>query len=336
MTEINIQPEDQAVFNRLKSTGRITHGLRRAMTQRWNKCAICDLAVSPGRPAFAGYGVNDAPLLVGSCCARQLAELATPVYWTDSLNLSIDDEQRVWRFMDFAKFVAMLRQRGLYFARADKLEDRFEAAVGLANREPDWDRHYLHFFREAVTTAPPGYAPPKLGTDEIEDTAKRLLKDLKSISSEARSMLVNCWHANDIESEALWRLYCPSGTSGVAIRTTVGKLWDLCAPDAKAIVGRVHYKDFRRSFAPHNPIERIYCKRQSLSHENEVRIVLANERRNPLPGKILPCDLTVLIDEVVVSPFAAPWLAEVVSNVISKFGYAFGARPSELLDEPFY
>ena len=156
VTEINIQPEDQAVFDRLKSTGHITHGLRRAMTQQWNKCAICNIAVSPGRPAFAGYGVNDVPLLVGSCCAGQLAELATPVYWTDSLNLSVDDQQHVWRFMDLAKFVAMLRQRGLYFARADKLEDRFEAAVGLAYREPDWDRHYLNFFREAVTTAPPG------------------------------------------------------------------------------------------------------------------------------------------------------------------------------------
>jgi hypothetical protein len=76
---INIQRADQAVFNRLKSTGRITHGLRRVMTQQWNKCLICNHVVLGGRPVFAGYDAENTPLLVGACCAERLAELATPV-----------------------------------------------------------------------------------------------------------------------------------------------------------------------------------------------------------------------------------------------------------------
>lgn len=333
--EIDIQPEDQAVFDRLKSTGHITHGLRRVMTQRWNRCIICERPILNGRPAFAGYRANGTPLLVGSCCAGYLAELATPVYSSGTLNLSIEDSHPVWRYMDFAKFVAMLQNGGIYLPRADKLEDRFEGALGLARREPDWDGFYLKHFRKAVTTAPPGYPQPDLTDERIEIEAARLLKELKSGETRYRKVLVSCWHANNVESEALWRLYCPPPTPGIAIRSTVGRLWDASAQDASAVVGRVHYLDFNRAFAVNGP-ERIFCKRLSLSHEQEVRLTLRNTEKSIAAGKMLECDLSALIEGVIISPFAPPWLAEVVSRVISGLGYAFEVRQSELLDEPFY
>ena len=34
---------------------------------------------------------------------------------------------KIWRYMDFTKFVSMLENGGLFFARADQLEDEFEA-----------------------------------------------------------------------------------------------------------------------------------------------------------------------------------------------------------------
>ena len=335
MVGINIQPEDQAVFDRLKSTGRITHGLRRVMTQQWNRCVACDLRVLSGRPAFAGYDETGKPSLVGACCAERLHELATPVYMTDTHNLSVDDDQSVWRYMDLAKFVGLLQQGGLYFPRADTLEDRFEGAVGLARREVDWNNFYLKFFREAVATAPPGYPNPDLSDDRIKAEAERLLSQLKSGSLETRNMLISCWHANEVESEALWRLYCPPSTTGVAIRTTVGRLWDATAQDATAVVGRVHYLDYRSSFSRLGN-ERIFCKRGSLSHEREVRVVLKNDYQNPTMGKILPCDLNAVVLEVVVSPFAPSWSADMVSDLIHRYGYAFALRRSELMDEPFY
>jgi hypothetical protein len=237
--------------------------------------------------------------------------------------------------MDFAKFVAMLKQGGLYFPSADQLEDRFEGAVGLARREHYWNSHYLDFFRSAVITAPPGYPQPNLSDDRIETKAQRLLKEFKAASSRVRSLLVSCWYASEVEAEALWRLYCPPPTPGLAIRTTVGCLWDATAQDASAVVGRVHYVDFRRSFATHDK-ERIFCKRLSLSHEREVRVKLDNDHQKPVLGKTVACDLNALIEEVIISPFASVWFADVVSEVIGKFGYKLKVRSSELLDEPFY
>lgn len=62
----DIEPEDQLVFDRLKSTGRITHSLRRLMTAQWNTCSVCDHIAFPGRPLFAGYGEGDEPLYTRS------------------------------------------------------------------------------------------------------------------------------------------------------------------------------------------------------------------------------------------------------------------------------
>ena len=305
------------------------------MTQQWNRCVSCNHQIPKGRPAFAGYEAGGIPLLVGACCAHQLRELATPVYWTGTLNLSVEDSQSVWRYMDFAKFVAMLQQGGLYFPSAHKLEDPFEGALGLARREPDWNEYYLDHFRKMVVTAPPEFSEPDFSEERIESEAKRLLEELKAGSLRARSLLVSCWHANDMESEALWRLYCPPPTPGVAIRTTVGQLWEATAQDASAVVGRVHYLDFRHSFATIQN-ERIFCKRRSLSHEREVRVTLQNDYENPVKGKTHTCDLSVLIEEVTIFPFAPLWFADVVSGAIEKFGYAFEVRQSELLEEPFY
>ncbi len=177
MTHIDITKDDQKVFDRLKSTGRITHGLKKLMVNQWNICCVCDTEIPKGRPAFAGYDANTNPIFVGACCANHLIEFATPTYWgvTHTLNVGIADSTQIWRYMDFAKFVAMLSQKGLYLARADRLEDPFEGASGLARREGEWDAFYLNFFRAAVASPPFGSSVADLSPEYIESEAVRLL-----------------------------------------------------------------------------------------------------------------------------------------------------------------
>ena len=335
LSSIDIQPEDQAVFDRLSSDGKITHQLRRVITQQWNVCVSCGRPIPEKRPAFAGYTHDKKPLLVGACCSEKLVRLASPIYWTGSINLSISEEQSVWRYMDFAKFVALLRQQGLYFTSAKNFSDPFEGAIGLANNQEKWDNHYLEFFREAVSTEPSGYPKVENLKQELEGEARRLLEEMKMFSPHVRNALVSCWHENDDEFEALWQLYCPLLGPGLAIKTTVGDLWDATSEAGHAIVGRVKYMDFREGYASIQN-ERIFCKRRSLSHEREVRIVIQNDRRDPTDGLELPCDLEKLIHEIVVSPFAPPWFLGVLADTIEKFGYSLNMRPSSISEEPFY
>lgn len=335
MTEIDIRPQDRFVFDRLKSNGRITAGLRKMMTQQWNLCIVCGASPERGRPIFAGYDVENMPLVVGGCCGAKLNELATPVYWTNSLNLSVSDDKHVWRYMDISKFLAMLNQGGLYFPKAENLDDKFEGASGLARRESEWDNFYLDCFRNLEMPHSPENDFTARTSEEIEADAQRLLKSIKSIANHAKNLLVSCWHQNDLESEAIWRLYCPPPVPGVVIRSTVGQLWDACKDEQTAVVGKVHYMDFRKTFTSIQD-ERIFQKRLSLSHENEVRIVLKNDRRNPVEGRLLNCDLEKLISEIIISPFAPQWLLDVVASSIEKFGYSLDVKQSELLELPFY
>jgi hypothetical protein len=95
-----------------------------------------------------------------------IAELATHVYWWWEVDKRCEPETRLWRYMDFAKFVAMLEHRSIYFARADMLDDPFEGASG-----------YLDFFRRAVSTAPDQKEPPS--SEHVEQEAARLLREFQ-------------------------------------------------------------------------------------------------------------------------------------------------------------
>jgi hypothetical protein len=98
---------------------------------------------------------------------------------------------------------------------------------------------------------------------------------------------------NNVESEALWRIYCSPGAPGVAVKTNVTRLWGASRNEQNANIGKVHYIDFTKHFAAGD--QRIYCKRSSLAHEKEVRAVLPNDLENSLDGFLLPCDLNDLI-----------------------------------------
>lgn len=50
------------------------------------------------------------------------------------------DSERVWRYMDLAKFVALLLRRELHFTRLDCLEDKFEGTLPLQFRQAVMDQ----------------------------------------------------------------------------------------------------------------------------------------------------------------------------------------------------
>ena len=334
MTDIILKKADKDVFRRLNSTGRISNALRRVMTQQYNRCNLCGEAVEHGRPAFAGYSDTNEPLVVCAECAEALKELATPVYWSGTPDLSVDEDQALWRYMDFSKFVAMMQQDGIHFTRASNFDDPFEAAAGVASREAVWDKYYLEFFKKAVTTPPPGYPPANMTEIELDKEAERLLGQIKSAYASARDLLVCCWHLNSGESEALWKIYCSPGAPGVAVQTNVVRLWNALENEAGCNIGRVQYIDFKKSFSSGD--QRIFCKRSSLAHENEVRSVLPNDKKKPLDHHLVHCDLNELVEGVVVSPYAPPWFKKVVEETVSKFGYGFCVMASEIIEAPFY
>ncbi len=304
------------------------------MHESYNVCRSCGKRLARDVAAYAGYAQDGSPLYVGYCCQALISELATHVYWWWKVDKRPDLSTPLWRYMDFAKFVALLEHRAIYFARADRLGDKFEGASGIAERRPKWEAFYLDIFRESIRTAPGATesAPP---VEEVESQATRLLREFNAIAEQDRlRTFVSCWHANSVESEALWRLYCPPPTVGVAIRTDVTALKESLGDDPDIEIGRVQYVDFRKSFAGIH--DRIFWKRKSLSHEAEVRAVIQRFEPQDLPGLSVAADLPRLMQAVVPSPFAPEWFTALLKATMVRFEVEAPIFKSELLSEPFF
>lgn len=316
----------------MKSTGRFTKELKRLRAASYDECRTCGTKLPTDKPAYAGYDKDGLPLYVGDCCSSVVCELASHIYWWWTADKRVEPNEKLWRYVDFAKFVQILETRSLFFARADRFEDNFEGASGLAERQAEWDNHYLDFFRNAVRYPPANATSPS--EDIVEREAKRLLGDIKkSIEIEWQTTFVSCWHSNSGESEALWKLYCPNGSTGVAIETSAGRLFDaLDAPDIE--IGKVQYIDFKMSFSGFH--DRIFWKRKSLSHEAEVRAVLKKRPIEEAAGLARPVDVEKLCISIVPSPFAGSWFPSLVEALVARYGYTIPIGKSELLGEPFF
>jgi len=207
----------------MQSTGRFTAELRKLTHYSHDHCSRCGQKLKKGIAAYAGYAMDGSPLYVGDCCKDEMSELASHIYWLWENYKRPTPSTPLWRYMDFAKFVSLVADKTLYFSRADLLGDRFEGARGVASREPEWRNFSLEYLRHAYETVPGDH--PKLSDVEIETETQRLYREITAIGvREVKQTYVTCWHENTGESEALWRLYSPPPSAGVAIYTEFGDL----------------------------------------------------------------------------------------------------------------
>lgn len=160
-----------------------------------------------------------------------------------------DGSVRVWRYLDLAKLIWLLRKKQLYLSRLDLLDDPHEGSTPQV----------LVQLREKQFT--------ELG-------AAHVLPQLSALSQQnRRSTYVSCWQWGNEESEAMWRLYCPNG-SGVAIQSTYQALVASVAQESDCYIGLVRYIDYETDgFPPNNLFYSVMHKRLSFSHEREVRLV---------------------------------------------------------------
>jgi hypothetical protein len=235
--------------------------------------------------------------------------------------------------MDFAKYVSLLSTSALYFARADTFNDTFEGAKGLKKNKSSWDEQLLSFFKRSIKYLPEGKIS-EYSDDEIEKKAHKLLQDFETGSETSRRhTFINCWHENEHESEAMWRLYSSFMDNAVAVKTSYKNLYLALGRDLSISIGRVKYINLQKNFVNvHVPFWR---KRKSFEHEKEVRAMIY-DRESDSKGKVLPCDLSLLIEEVFVSPSAPQWFVDVVNGVNHKYGLGVEVSPSELNEEPFF
>ncbi|HUW30049.1 MAG TPA: hypothetical protein VM223_00395, partial [Planctomycetota bacterium] len=155
-----------------------------------------------------------------------------------------DPETSIWRYINVDKFRDLLDTRCLFFAWSDKLGDPYEGSSSRVNVQR----------REEELAKLPLDVRSRM---EFHD------KDWRKF------MAINCWHMNDHESEAMWRIYL-SGGEGIALQSTYNRLVRCFGGAEDVFVGVVKYIDHNDDPIPDDNIFwRFLHKRKSLIHERE-------------------------------------------------------------------
>ena len=296
-------------------------------------CTNCGKAFSDGMCAHLGYLANQAPAVLCDDCAPLLAETVVRYHWMKAEYEKPAPTEKLWRYMDLAKLIHLLATHKLYFASADSFEDLFEGAKGIVDRKESWDSFYLDFFREAIRTAP-NASPEMLEPERIEKDAHRLLAEMNAHGEANRKhVFISCWHNNEYESEAMWKLYSANIQNAVAIQTTAAHLYHALDRNPYINIGKVKYIDFNKRFSSVNGA--YWYKRKSFDHEREVRAILTNYDTTE-NGVSIPVNITTLIDKVYISPYAPKWFAEVVNSVMKKYEVLCPVIYSDMTKQPFY
>jgi hypothetical protein len=228
------------------------------------------------------------------------------------------DDAVIWRYMDLAKFLALLERKALFFVRMTELRDPFEG----------------HLTRTTVERL---RATPAAHPENERERLPEIIEHNLGVASQSREIIcVSCWHQNQVESAAMWELYMPSG-QGIAIRTTFSRFKaSFTSPKPDVVAGLVRYVDFE-SFEvdSSNIFNSGIIKRLSFEHEREFRaFVLDGSNLNA--GVSVSVELDVLVESVLVSPAAPAWYAELIGEVATRYALKAAVSQSELLRHPIY
>lgn len=211
-----------------------------------------------------------------------------------------DGAERVWRYLDLAKFIWLLENQKLYLSRLDLLNDPHEGSVS------------------PLGAAIRGQQLRQLGGDQLATQFSQIMQQNRL------SLFVNCWHLGNAESEAMWRLYCP-GNNGVAIQTTYAKLVQSADSDPFLYVGCVTYIDYESQVFPsNNSLYPVMHKRISFAHEKEVRLVKSLSSLQGLtptpspPGMMVGWPVEPTIEAIYVNPYAPEYYYDVVRAIVRR------------------
>ncbi len=247
-----------------------------------------------------------------------------------------DKDIKIWRYLSLTKFISLLLTRGLFFSRGNLLGDPFEGSLTVVN------------------IATRGYILKNKDTDERlvkwrnlnTDQLKRMFEVDENINRQSlRECFVNCWHMNEHESAAMWRLYSQSDES-VCIQSRFSTLAENLPGYVN--VGIVRYIDYERDvISTDNLFNAVLCKRKSFEHERELRAIAwerlsgelgGEEIRNNMTeaGLSVAVDLDNILEGIYINPTANNLFADVVGQIVDLHGLRAPIKKSKLTDKPLF
>jgi hypothetical protein len=275
------------------------------------------------------------------------------------MSSQLNGSAKLWRYLSLDKLIDLLSTGQLFFVPLSRFvnTDPFEGYLPAVAIETDAAiyKSVISHLESLVTALDDHFKRTNQDlTEDERKTSQHKLEEIKVapkcfFEAIMRCITISCWHANNDESEAMWRLYSDNGKA-VAIETSAEALKisiQSGESEHRVHIYPVKYLDFfNKDLKPTDCVvggHRVpLLKRRSYQHENEVRAFIGRapqnleESRNieywqPTPIR-LPVDVKGLVKRVHVSPYSTEPFASSVIKVCELFGLGPEVvEPSKLL-----
>lgn len=241
---------------------------------------------------------------------------------SEGIEVPSDPYAKIWRYVDFAKFVSILEEKALFFADYKQFDDPQEGCF-----PPENIKKYTQLL---------GQINKDISLETRTEMAKNHYFKLEKVLNGAGDFFINCWHMNEVESLAMWKLYSDMN-KGIAIQSNFKSLEECLSNYEHAdyiAIGMVNYDpsiDWSHECTVYRPF---LHKRRSFQHEQELRAILfrrhdanniKSEIDNPtnrikdIEGVSIPVNLDILIDKIYISPKAHLWFEKLVRALLNKY-----------------
>jgi hypothetical protein len=234
-----------------------------------------------------------------------------------------DVNAKIWRYINYRKFVSMLDTGSLWFSRADKFNDPFEGSSPKINVKAR-------------------KLPDKLSPADLP-LATKLIAQMGEVRRHwVRYVCINCWHMNEQESAAMWDIYLKHD-EGMAVQSTFKKYKESFSQNEENIyIGKVNYIDYGHEVLENTDILSPFIhKRKEFEHEKEVRGIIV---RLPPHGKrgldysvstvdsgvLVKVYLSTLVEKIYIAPNATSSFIDLVTATLEKYNQKFEVKHSLL------
>lgn len=272
-----------------------------------------------------------------------------------------NSETKIFRYMDLAKFLSLIHQKVIFFAKASSYEDSLEGMPTeldnfLASESAELLDMSVNFLcaslslhvdeearkrkREEVVEAKLKYEDRTVNTIFGPLKASKNFGYSSIIKSVSNWVDISCWHtdASDVESMAMWKIY-GGGSASVCVESTVGDVQRAMnvPPEFNVSAGVVSYLDYRKDYVGiDEPIKFFFNKSKYYEFEKELRFVLhpvlIEDVKAPRVqfGTSVDVDPKALIKGVMVSPAASTWFYDLIDLVMKDSGYSVRVSRSKI------
>jgi len=225
--------------------------------------------------------------------------------------MSTPTSDKIWRYMTLSKLISLLSSKAIYFACPSQFADPYEGfypASHMRAFEPILQKA-IDDSREARNKLASLF--PYADLSNVDNALATQIAEMRESVEKSRLKFgVSCWHQNNFESEAMWRLYSTSEPL-IAIESTITRLHNSMTSGKKVTIDNVRYIDFEN-----DPIETghkhygLFLKRKSFDHEREVRATILLHEVGK--GELVKYVLEQLIYRIHISPFSPSHFADAV------------------------